>query len=334
MDDESHVQAADVWDERHLRIATGAAGVALWSWNVDTDRITMDSRAFDLWGLPQKSKVTFEDLSACIHPADLDKVRAEFSATRDLRGPYEIDFRILHGDQERWISARGRGEDEGIVGRIMYGVFLDVTYRRSFEEQRELVAREMHHRIKNLFSLSSALASIAARNTDTKQEMLEDLAQRFQGLSAAHNLIFARSYDQKKAIRLNELLSALLQAYLLDPSAAQNISISAPEVLVGEHAITPLAMIIHELATNATKYGALSSDSGRIVVTGEDETDVVRLVWKEAGGPASDRLASKNGFGNKMTERVIQQFNGSIHRDWTPDGVHITLSLNRALLVG
>lgn len=334
MDDQPCGQKTDIWDERHLRIATEAAGVALWSWNVDTDRITMDSRAFELWGLPQRSRVTFEDLSACIHPADLDKVRTEFSATRDLRGAYEIDFRILHGDQERWVSARGRGEDQGIVGRIMYGVFLDVTFRKSLEEQRELVTREMHHRIKNLFSLSSALASIAARNTETKEEMLEDLAQRFQGLSAAHNLIFARSYDQKKAISLNELLNALLQAYSLDPTAAKNISISAPEILVGEHSITPLAMIIHELATNSTKYGALANDLGRIVLTGEDEADVVRLVWNEAGGPASDPMAPKSGFGSKMTERVIQQFNGSIHRDWTEDGVNITLSLNKALLVG
>src|SRR5688572_4063291 len=108
---------APVWDERHLRLGVTAAGVALWAWNVDTDRLTMDEIGFDLWTIPAGAAVTFEDLSANIHPADRDRVRAAFSATRGIVGPYEIDFRIMVGDEVRWISARGRGDDEGIVGR-------------------------------------------------------------------------------------------------------------------------------------------------------------------------------------------------------------------------
>jgi PAS domain-containing protein len=100
-------QPRTAWDMHHLRLAIEAAGVTLWSWNVDTDELTMDGRAFDLWGLPRSETVTFEDLSAHIHPADRDRVRAAFAATRAIVGPYEIDFRILVGDDVRWISARG-----------------------------------------------------------------------------------------------------------------------------------------------------------------------------------------------------------------------------------
>jgi len=75
-----------VWDAKHLRVAADAAGVALWSWNVDTDRITMDDKAFTMWGVPKNGPVTFEDLSANIHPEDLDRVRAGFAATRALVG--------------------------------------------------------------------------------------------------------------------------------------------------------------------------------------------------------------------------------------------------------
>jgi PAS domain-containing protein len=78
------------WNPEHLRLAIEAAGVALWSWNVDTDELTMDERAFALWGVPQSDTVTFEDLSAHIHPADRDRVRAAFSATRAILGAYEI----------------------------------------------------------------------------------------------------------------------------------------------------------------------------------------------------------------------------------------------------
>jgi hypothetical protein len=84
-----------------------AAGVALGAWNVDTDEFTMDERGFELWGLPWSKAVTFEELSAHIHPADRDRVRSAFAATRAVLGRYETDFRILVGTEVRWISARG-----------------------------------------------------------------------------------------------------------------------------------------------------------------------------------------------------------------------------------
>ncbi|RYE03339.1 MAG: hypothetical protein EOP61_05065 [Sphingomonadales bacterium] len=96
-----------VWEPQHLQLAVTAAGVALWAWNVDTDLLTMDERGFELWGLPWSDKVTFGELSAHIHPADRDRVRAAFAATRAILGSYETDFRIIVGEEIRWIAARG-----------------------------------------------------------------------------------------------------------------------------------------------------------------------------------------------------------------------------------
>lgn len=333
MDGKAKVEmSGDIWDEHRLRVATDAAGVALWSWNVDTDRFAMDRRAFEIWGLPEKAQVTFEELSARIHPADLDKVRAAFSSTRDLRGAYETDFRILQGDDVRWVSSRGRGDDEGIVRRMMYGVFLDVTVRKAAEEERVLITREMHHRIKNLFSLSSALAAIASRSTQNKEEMLEDLTLRLNALHEAHALMNPGFHDQKAAVTLEKLLTILLKPYSLDPTISGNVSISAPEILVGEHAMTSLAMIIHELATNSAKYGAASVDTGKLVVLCHDAKDEVELVWNEKGGPAPTVSAMDGGFGSVMMERVIKQVDGSIAREWTDEGLIITLRMNKARL--
>src|SRR5881398_2881916 len=107
-----------LWREQHLRAATDAAGVALWSWNVDTDAITMDERAYDLWEVSKAEEdITFEILSENIHPADLERVRSAFAATRAIVGSYEIDFRILSGGDVRWISARGQGDDADIADR-------------------------------------------------------------------------------------------------------------------------------------------------------------------------------------------------------------------------
>jgi len=152
-----------LWSADHLRLAIEAAGVALWSWNVDSDKLTMDESGYRLWAVPISEFVTFEDLSAHIHPADRDRVRAAFAATRAISGPYEIDFRIMVGDNIRWISARGQGEDVGMVGRVMFGIFIDVTGRKQAEEGNELLAGEMSHRVKNLLAIASALTAITSR---------------------------------------------------------------------------------------------------------------------------------------------------------------------------
>ncbi len=185
----SERSTALIWDAERLRIASDAAGVALWSWNVDTDEIALDERAHELWGVPRNGPITFEDLSAHIHPQDASRVREAFEATRGLQGAYEVNFRVLHDKDVRWISARGQGADVGIAGRNMFGVFLDVTERKEAEEAREMLAGEMSHRVKNLFSLASALTAIAARSAATTTEMARDLTQRLNALGRVHDLV-------------------------------------------------------------------------------------------------------------------------------------------------
>jgi PAS domain-containing protein len=175
-----------VWDAEQLRLAISAAGVALWSWNVDTNRFTMDERAFHLWGVPLSGSVTFDDLSSHIHPADRDRVKAAFAATRAIVGGYEIDFRIMVGEEVRWVSARGQGSDADIVGRIMYGIFLDVTGRKQAEEGHELLAGEMSHRVKNLLAIATGLTAITSRSAKTTAEMAKELTHRLTALGRAH----------------------------------------------------------------------------------------------------------------------------------------------------
>src|SRR5436190_21101158 len=164
------------WSEKHLRAATRAAGIALWSWNVDSDAITMDEAAYDLWEVPKSErKITFEILSKNIHPADLERVRSAFAATRAVVGAYEIDFRILSGGDIRWISARGQGDDADIADRVMFGIFLNVTQRKQAEEANELLAGEMSHRVKNLLHIATALTQISSRSSVTKEDMAQAL---------------------------------------------------------------------------------------------------------------------------------------------------------------
>ena len=317
-----------VWDEKHLRLGITAAGVALWAWNVDTDRLTMDDIGFDLWTVPKEGAVTFEDLSAHIHPADRDRVRAAFAATRGIVGPYEIDFRILAHDDVRWISARGRGDDEGIKDRVMYGVFLDVTGRKQAEEANELLAGEMSHRVKNLIAIAGALTSMTSRSSETKEDMARDLTHRLTALGRAHDLVRPVPGQTRDAALLGDLLSVLLNPYDDLGAFSGRIRVAVPRMGISEAAATNLALIIHELATNSLKHGALSSDTGLLDVSCTVHDKEVVLVWTERGGPAVTRPEASSGFGSQLLDRIVTRyFRGAVDYQWPSDGLIATVRI-------
>ncbi|MGI4767627.1 MAG: sensor histidine kinase [Janthinobacterium lividum] len=322
-----------VWDAKRLRIATDAAGVALWSWNVDTDAILMDERAHGLWGVPM-GPVTFKHLSARIHPEDLDRVRAAFVATREVLGAYEVDFRILHGKVVRWVSARGRGDDQGIVGRLMFGVFLDVTERKMAEEAREMIAGEMAHRVKNLFSIASALTVIAERSSTTTEGMSRDLRLRLNALNRAHDLVRPVAGDSIRAAQLGDLLAVLMAPYAGDGPEEDRIRFTVPELLVGVASATVLSLVVHELATNSIKYGALSAAAGTIDLSCVATDDDAVITWTERGGPEVAPPNGHTGFGSRLvTNAVSGQLGGAIAFEWSAEGVVVVLRASRARLV-
>ena len=319
-----------LWEPKNLVRAIEAAGVTLWSWNVDTDALAMDDRAYDLWGVPDGTDVTFEDLSAHIHPADRDRVRAAFTATRAIIGAFEIDFRILVDDELKWISARGQGDDAGIVDRVMFGIFLDVTSRKQAEESRELLAGEMSHRVKNLLAIASGLTEITSRSTTTVEAMAHELTLRLTALGRAHDLVrpVPGTTDAPSSL-LGDLLSVLLAPYDDLGAFSGRIRVSVPRTVVGETATTVVALIIHELATNSLKYGALSVDTGTLDVSSSAHDEAVTIVWTERGGPKVEVPTGVAGYGSKLVQRsVTGHLRGSIDYDWAEDGLVVTLRID------
>lgn len=322
--------ASSDWDARDLRRGLNAAGVALWSWNVDDDTFAMDEAAFELWGLALQPSVTFEDLSAHIHPADRDRVRAAFAATRAVIGPYEIDFRILIEDDVRWISARGQGDDLGMVSRKMFGIFIDVTGRKQAEEGHELLAGEMSHRVKNLLAIASGLTAITSRSVGTTADMARELTQRLTALGRAHDLVRPLPGEEGKAALLGDLLSVLLAPYDDLGAFAGRIRVSVPRMGVGEQAATTLALVVHELATNSLKYGALSTEAGTLDVSCSAHDTELVIAWTEQGGPPVIAPDNADGYGSRMVERAIaRQLGGSIERDWSPQGLVARIRMNK-----
>ncbi|GGI85627.1 hypothetical protein GCM10007973_22700 [Polymorphobacter multimanifer] len=325
--------AAQVWPSEHLRLAIDAACVALWSWNVDTDRFTMDARAFDLWGLPWAEEVRFEELSAHIHPADRDRVGAAFEATRAAAGAFETDFRIMIDDNVRWISARGEGADAEMVNRRKFGIFLDVTGRKQAEEGNELLAGEMSHRVKNLLAVATGLTQITYRSAASAQEMAEGLTQRLMALGRAHDLVRPLPGTEGKAALLGDILSVLLSPYDDKGAFAGRIRVAVVRIGVGQATATALAMLIHEMATNSVKHGALSCEEGLLNVTTTVEDDSLSLIWAESGGPPIETVPVLDGFGSRMVERCLrQQLAGSIAYEWHEGGLVATMTMRKSRL--
>jgi len=304
------------WHEEHLRLAVEAACVALWSWHVEDDRFAMDQRGFALWGITWRDQVTFEELSANIHPADRDRVRAAFNATRSVPGSYEIDFRILVDDGVRWVSARGRGADEGIVEGLMFGIFLDVTGRKQAEEGSELLAGEMSHRVKNLLSIATGLTQLTGRSAGSVSQMTGDLTERLTALGRAHDAVRPLPGGQGRAALLGDLLSVLLAPYDETAAFSGRIRVAVPRMGIGE------------LATNSVKYGALSCAAGFLDISSRTENDYIYLIWAETGGPPIVGHPELTGFGSRLISRTVSsQLRGELSYDWQESGLVVTIGV-------
>ncbi len=213
---------------RHLRLAINAAGVALWSWNVDTDRFTMDAQGYRPWIFRSSPFVIFEDLSAKIHPADRDRTcRAALLQRAPLSGPTRSTSGSLPALGTGAGASAGAGADahDGSppAARVMTptskggrcsGVLLDVTGRKQAEESNELLRGEMSHRVKNLLSIAAGLTAITSRSVETAADMAKQLpSSRLGALGRAHDLVRPVPGRQRMARLLGDLLTILLAPY-------------------------------------------------------------------------------------------------------------------------
>lgn len=324
----AQVSKATRWYEQNLPIAIKASRVAIWSWQVDDDKLAMDERGFELWGLPWADEVTFQELSVRIHPVDRDRVRAGFNATRSVEGSYEIDFRLCLGDEVRWVSARGQGADDGIVGRVMSGIFLDVTGRKQAEEGSELLAGEMSHRVKNLLAIATGLTQLTARSAKSVEQMAMDLTKRLTALGRAHDLVRPLPGNQGKAALLGDLLSILLAPYDESAAFSGRIRVAVARMGIGEKSATALAMVVHELATNSVKYGSLSCETGFLDVTSQIDDGDIFVTWSETGGPPIEETPVLKGFGSQLIARSVSgQLGGELLYDWQRSGLVVTIRM-------
>lgn len=215
----------------------------------------------------------------------------------------------------------------------MFGIFLDVTGRKNAEEGNELLAGEMSHRVKNLLTIAAGLTAITSRSATSTQDMAHELTERLTALGRAHDLVRPLPNGQGDAALLGDLLSVLLAPYDDMGAFKGRIRVAVERMGVGEAAATSLALVIHELATNSMKYGALSAPTGTLDLSSATDDGTIVLTWLERGGPAVTAPSEAEGFGSKLVRRsVAGQLGGSIEHDWSEGGLIVTLRMDRARL--
>jgi len=226
-----------------------------------------------------------------------------------------------------------RNQEGKIVGASK--IARDITERRRAEEQQHLLIREMDHRIKNLFAVTSGMIAMSARSAKTPEELSSALRDRLMALAQAHALTLAVPSNGGRRSQQSTTLHALIETILspydgrTDADSAR-VMISGPDIPIAGSAVTSFALLLHEFATNAAKYGALSTSAGHIDIGCSEDDGQFALTWTERGGPRVDRYTDGEGFGSLLAHATVKsQFAGEISRDWKPDGLTIQLTFAR-----
>jgi two-component sensor histidine kinase len=332
-------QAALARAQERLTQALSAAGmVGTFAWHVQTDTFYSDARFAEMFSVdPAKGEkgAPLADYLAGIHPEDVERIANAVNHTVATQEKYAQEYRLVRKDGAiRWVEARGEclyGED-GKPDRFV-GVVVDITSQKDAQEHQRLLAREADHRVKNIFANFHSMISLSARSARTPQEMAQALRGRMDALLRAKDLIrpgiMGTEHDSERTT-VNALVDTVLQPY--QDGSPNRIVLSGPQVPVGAKAVTGLALALHESATNAVKYGALSQPNGSIRVSWDVKDDDFHLEWDEIGGPLIDEIPQTHGFGSILTERSVTfGLGGKIEHDWQRDGLKLRLSvpLNR-----
>jgi PAS domain S-box-containing protein len=213
----------------------------------------------------------------------------------------------------------------------------DITERRRAQSQQALLLKEMSHRIKNLFALASGVVSLSARSAKTVKELTSAVRTRLAALARAHALTLTGLDSAqplgRAGVSLRAVIEVILSPYEPAEGGAARFEASGPDAALTGEALSSFALLLHEFATNAVKYGALSTPEGRILIDCAEDGDRFVVEWRESGGPVVSAPVGEGGFGSHLAGITARGLGGEIHYDWRPDGLTIRLTTSRKLLI-
>ncbi|MGY4394952.1 PAS domain S-box-containing protein [Sphingomonas sp. UYAg733] len=316
-----------------FRVLADSMPQMVWSTLPDGYHDYYNARWYEFTGMPEGSTDGVE-WNGMFHPDDQERAWTSWKRSLDTGEPYQIEYRLRRNDGVfRWTLGRALPirDEAGAITR-WFGTCTDIHEQKESSEEREIIAQELSHRIKNIFAVISGLISFAARMNPGFSPIADDLRSRVTALGRAHDFVRPHSAQSRPALAqtsLHGLLDELFRPY--QPIEGNRVAITGADVEIDDRSATPLALLFHELATNATKYGALSNDLGRIDLDCTIDGDQVLLNWLECGGPAVTAPPASNGFGSQLIEMsVVRQLGGGIDRSWDPAGLRVNVRIPKS----
>jgi PAS domain S-box-containing protein len=311
--------------EERLRHAIEAARLGTWELDLGTRGLACDERVRDLFGLPS-GIVGYGVVLRTVHPEDR---RALFAAVRQAMAPavdagFQVEFRIrVQGADTRWVSASGRSTGFGGGSVRLIGTVLDVTERRRAEARQNLLMLELSHRVKNTLATVQSIVRQTFRQTQDPGLAFRAVVGRLGAIAHTHELLTASNWEGAS------IRSVVDAEFVPLPSSA--VRVLGRDFLLGPRVAQTLSLIVHELTTNAVKYGALSCASGQVTVSWEVSRAAggsrrVRFTWSETGGPEV-HAPSRRGFGHNLIERATaHELGGSAEIEYPLAGLRCTLT--------
>jgi len=316
--------------ESRLRLAIDAGRMAVWEYDVATEAITGSPELNRLLGFPEDASPSLQELRAGYYPGEQERVRAA-GADALSRGEkfFEVEYRYVLPDQSlKWLLLRAEivmgptGAPERAVG-----VLLDITEKRQAMDRQQVLINELNHRVKNTLAIVQSIASQTLRSAADLPQAKHNIETRLMALSGAHDLLTAQSWERAQ-------ISAMVKKALLPFENDQSrIKASGPDIWLDPKTALDLALALHELLTNAAKYGALSIPQGNLsihwrVACQKEET--LHLDWIEADGPPVCQ-PKVIGFGSRLIKGMAAECGGEAVFDFNPHGLrcHLLFKIQR-----
>ncbi|WP_174802007.1 HWE histidine kinase domain-containing protein [Martelella limonii] len=313
--------------ERRHSIAMKAANIAAWSWDGVSETVDCDDTLREMLALSSHEKVTCRRVLGAIQPDMRFSLMRRFKAALERGEEYQCEFKVE--STGRWLLSLG-GAYESAMSEDrrgpVFGVVVDITTTKESEQKTRLLLRELNHRVKNTLAIVQSIAGQTLRRSRTSAEFNMSFSARLQALSASHTLL---SDEQWGAIALDRLLKSQIAPYI--DSSGRQVDIHGSAVYLDPDEALALGLVIHELASNAAKFGALSTRSGivDISVACQEQGGVTSLLldWVEVGGPHVSK-PEQRGFGSVLIERSLDKVIGSkVAVDYAETGLKVRISM-------
>jgi PAS domain S-box-containing protein len=324
-------RAAMQRSERHIReahdrmaLALDVTGLGMWDRDLVTGKIVWSDGMYRIFGRTREEfGGTGDEVMSYVHPDDRAAFRRAFDENvRSGSSGFGQDFRVLRPDGEiRWVLRRAQLiRDENGELTSMLGVALDLTERRDKEEHITFLMRELAHRSKNLVAVIQAIAHQTARHADDVPDFIDRFSARLVSLARTHDLLSGKDKD---GASLDELVRSQIEPFV--ESGGHQVTVSGPPIVIDQVATQNIGLALHELATNAAKYGALSVPEGRVAIewqVSRNGTDRhLRLTWRESNGPKVAPPLRK-GFGHIVVERTVaDSLDAKVDLNFAPTGL-------------